>query len=214
MKKEMKYRMRRLVAISTLAIIALGSAGYLQTVNGQEKENTKKYELVKTEYRTVNNKKLYRIKALKNFGEDIKKGDLGGYVESEKNLSQKGDCWIFDNATVTDNAIVKDNALVCDWSIVDGKSIISGDTVIDGNSQIKDTTITNSNQYYSFKNIYSKLAKHVTYQSTNGLYNVNGILYSEENYLNMMKNENNKAYQTAIANVGMVDAMNDIAIEK
>ena len=28
--------------------------------------------------------KLYRIEALKDFG-DVKKGDIGGYVESEKN---------------------------------------------------------------------------------------------------------------------------------
>ena len=41
---------------------------------------------------------LYRIKALKDFtlinGKEIHKGDLGGWVESEDNLSQKGLCWL------------------------------------------------------------------------------------------------------------------------
>lgn len=34
-------------------------------------------------------KKLYRIKALKSFG-DVKVDDLGGYIEDEDNLSQDG----------------------------------------------------------------------------------------------------------------------------
>jgi hypothetical protein len=38
-------------------------------------------------------KKLYQIQSLKNFS-DVAVGELGGYIESEKNLSQEGDCWI------------------------------------------------------------------------------------------------------------------------
>ena len=49
----------------------------------------KKYELVPSD-----REGLFRIKALKNFN-DVKKGDIGGYVECEKNLSQYGDCWIY-----------------------------------------------------------------------------------------------------------------------
>ena len=33
-------------------------------------------------------KKLYQIQSLKNFS-DVAVGELGGYIESEKNLSQK-----------------------------------------------------------------------------------------------------------------------------
>ena len=36
---------------------------------------------------------LYRIQALMDF-RDVKTGDLGGWVESEYNLSQKGLCWV------------------------------------------------------------------------------------------------------------------------
>ena len=36
-------------------------------------------------------KTLYRIEALKDFA-NVKKGDKGGYVEKEDNLSQEGDC--------------------------------------------------------------------------------------------------------------------------
>ena len=62
---------------------------------------------------------LHRIKAIKNFS-DVIKGDLGGYIESDKNLSISGDAWVFDNAVVYgfDNAVV------------------SGDTVVSGNAEV------------------------------------------------------------------------------
>ena len=43
----------------------------------------KKYELT-SETKVINGVKLHRIKALESFG-NIKEGDLGGWIESEKN---------------------------------------------------------------------------------------------------------------------------------
>ena len=42
---------------------------------------------------------LYRIEALKDFG-DIKKGEKGGYIEKEDNLSQDDNAWVYGNAEV------------------------------------------------------------------------------------------------------------------
>lgn len=42
---------------------------------------------------------LHRIKALRDFG-IINTGELGGWIESEENLSQAGNAWVFDNAKV------------------------------------------------------------------------------------------------------------------
>lgn len=76
----------------------------------------KKYELVKEDYIIFNGHILFRIRALKDFqtihGLTVKVGDLGGYIQSEKNLSQEGDCWIGSNAKVYDNVCVSDNAYV------------------------------------------------------------------------------------------------------
>ena len=46
-------------------------------------------------YELTDNKKngLTQIRALRDFGA-VKAGDLGGWIESEKNLSQGGDCWV------------------------------------------------------------------------------------------------------------------------
>lgn len=71
----------------------------------------KKYELT-DETIEVYGTALHRIKALKDFG-NVKKGELGGYVESERNLSQEGNCWVYDNARVYSNAKVFGNAEVC-----------------------------------------------------------------------------------------------------
>ncbi len=62
----------------------------------------KKFELT-TEHK-INwlGRTLYRIKACISFttitGDEIKAGDLGGYVEKESNLSQNGDAKVYGDA--------------------------------------------------------------------------------------------------------------------
>lgn len=84
---------------------------------------TKKYEILKNKsviHKSIvyNGRRLYRITALKDFvtvdGRKVYKGEIGGFVESENNLSQEGTCWIFDDAIVYDDAVICDNAIVCD----------------------------------------------------------------------------------------------------
>ena len=57
----------------------------------------KKYELVPDQQIIMAGTTLYRIRALKDFG-NVKAGSLGGFVASERNLSQLGDCWVADDA--------------------------------------------------------------------------------------------------------------------
>ena len=84
----------------------------------------KKYKLT-SETKVINGVELHRIKALDSFG-NIKKGDLGGWIESEKNLSQDGDAWVGDNATVCGNARVYGNATVYGYATVYGNATVSG----------------------------------------------------------------------------------------
>lgn len=87
-----------------------------------EMTENKKYELT-NEIKEWWGHTLHRIKALKDFGA-VKAGELGGWVESEYNLLQDGDCWIYDEASVYDSArvgwdaIVRGNATVCDEASV------------------------------------------------------------------------------------------------
>ncbi|MNM78069.1 hypothetical protein D3C81_899550 [compost metagenome] len=95
----------------------------------------KKYEIVK-EYttRTVYGY-AYRVRALKDFS-DVKKGDLGGYINSYGNLDQKGDCWIYNDAMCIGDSIVQRNAKLKDKVIVEGNCLVSNDAVISDNCRI------------------------------------------------------------------------------
>ena len=87
-----------------------------------------KFELTE-ETIQCNGHTLHRIKALKDFG-SVHKGDIGGFVEKKTNLSQKGNCWIFNDAKVFDNAIVYDDALIGDGANVYDNAIICGEAQV------------------------------------------------------------------------------------
>jgi hypothetical protein len=86
-----------------------------------------------------NGKMLYRIQALKDFG-NVKAGDLGGYIELERNLSHDGNCWVFDDARISDNAWVSDEALVFDNALVFGNAWVFGDVWVSGEARVSGNT--------------------------------------------------------------------------
>ena len=103
-------------------------------------EENKKYGIT-NEVITYYGNMLRRIVALKDFG-DVSTGDLGGYVQSEDNLSQKGNCWIYNTAKVYDNAKIFDNARVINNAQINGtanifeESQICNDAIISQRAQI------------------------------------------------------------------------------
>ena len=88
-----------------------GGDCYYQRKYKEENQSMKKFELTAETKINVFGKKLFRIKALISFG-DVKEGDVGGWIEKEKNLSHSGNAWVYDNAEVCDNARVYGNAWV------------------------------------------------------------------------------------------------------
>ena len=72
-------------------------------------------------------KTLYRIKALKDFG-DVKAGDIGGFIEKEANLSTSGNAWVRGNAQVYGDARVYGNVQVCGNAWVRGYAQVYGGT--------------------------------------------------------------------------------------
>lgn len=79
-------------------------------------------------------------------------GDLGGWIESEKNLSHFGKCWVNNNAkvygyaAVTRNAVIEDravafdNATVTDFSRVTGNAKIYKNGSVSGYADVKDNS--------------------------------------------------------------------------
>ena len=99
---------------------------------------SKKYKLT-DETINLNGATLYRIEALKDFGE-IKKGDKGGFIESENNLAHEGDAWVSDNAHVYGDACVFNNAHVYGNAFVSGYAQVYGDAFVYGNAWLYDNT--------------------------------------------------------------------------
>jgi len=74
----------------------------------------KKYEFVEGDTKVVAGRTLHRIRALVAIASmGVAAGDLGGYIESERNLSQvSGNAWVSGNARVYGDAQVSGNAWV------------------------------------------------------------------------------------------------------
>lgn len=100
----------------------------------------KKYKLT-DETIEFNGVKLHRIEALKDFSV-VKKGDKGGFVQSERNLSHHGNCWLFNdakayaNSYVEENAVLLCNAQISDYAIASGYSVITDDSIVCGKAVI------------------------------------------------------------------------------
>ena len=110
----------------------------------------KKYEILMDEENTIEYEGhiLHRIKALKDF-EHVEKGDLGGYVENKNNLSQDGNCWIYNDAKAMDNSKIYDNSIICGNSIMCDNSRIYDNSEIYGNSRMYNNSVMcgNSTMY-------------------------------------------------------------------
>ena len=110
---------------------------------------SKKYEITK-ESKIVDGHTLYRIRALANFTVgpendiEVYKGDLGGWIEKASNLSQKGNCWIaneamaYGNSTVKDDALMTNNAKIYDNAELSAKAFAGGNVEIFGNAIVGD----------------------------------------------------------------------------
>ena len=107
------------------------------------KKVPQKYELTKevAEFDTpAGVKTLYRIK-------ECQTGKIGGFIESEENLSQVGSCmvWgsagIWGNARVSGNAVVSDDACVGEEAQVYGNAKIVSDAYIHGYAKVSGNTL-------------------------------------------------------------------------
>ena len=88
----------------------------------------KKYKLTE-ETTNMGGRTLYRIEALRDFS-DVKKGDKGGFIENEKNLSQIADCWVYGDAMVYNNARICGNAKIYGEAMLYNNAVVRGNTKI------------------------------------------------------------------------------------
>ena len=78
---------------------------------------------------------LHRIQAVKDFG-IVSAGTLGGFIESEKNLSHNCEAWVFGDARVSGDAWVSGNASVFGDARVSGNARVSGEARVFGDAWV------------------------------------------------------------------------------
>lgn len=109
------------------------------------------YELTATTHKE-GTRELFQIRATQDFvvqGKQIKTGDLGGFVENEKNISTNDGetSWVMPDGAVYNEAEVKDG------SLIEGKvqkALVSGNVFIDKNSKVNaKALITDGSQILS-----------------------------------------------------------------
>jgi len=99
-----------------------------QLTSEQDDTAKRKYEFTgKTvEYRDATLRQIRRLSD----------GAIGGWIESEQNLSHEGDCWVFGNARVYGNARVDGNARVFGNARVYGNAKVFGNARVYGNAKV------------------------------------------------------------------------------
>lgn len=85
---------------------------------------------------------LHRIRALIDIKEHgVKKGDLGGWIENEANLSHDGAAWVGGLAVVCDAARICDGALVSDSALVYDAARVSGSAQVCDGAQVSGAAV-------------------------------------------------------------------------
>ena len=101
----------------------------------------KKYEFTGETRKLSPTRILYRIRAVIDIpSADVNAGDIGGWIESDSNLSHSGNAWVGGNALVDGDAWVGSNA----W--VDGDARVGDDARVGGNAWVDGDARINSNK--------------------------------------------------------------------
>ena len=101
-----------------------------------------KYELVASDTKVEDGRKLTRVRL-------VSKGTLGGYIESQDNLSQSGSCFLDDQSRAYGQARITDDAqlhgLAKDSARLSGRGQVYG--AIYGHGQVKDDAVVYGQVY-------------------------------------------------------------------
>jgi acetyltransferase-like isoleucine patch superfamily enzyme len=153
--------------------------------------------------------KLYRIQALKDFS-GVEKDDIGGYIESTKNLSQDGNCWVYGDAQVwgdayiCDNARIGFNARVWEFATIGDHAQVWGSARIHGNAILSDSvTVSDYAHIYGRVLLYGSTSiggRTIIKDGMNlseGTFNCNGVPehFKEPTKAQMRENTIDEAYK-------------------
>jgi len=128
------------MSIKTLA----SQHGFRVVARADDEKAKAKYELTE-KTKNVGGRTLYRIVALDDITVNqhltVHEGELGGFIESEKNLSQVGNAWVDGSACVWDDAVVSEKAWIHGEARISGTAQVKGRAQVRGNVVIKGSAV-------------------------------------------------------------------------
>lgn len=106
---------------------------------------------------------VYRIRALVDIPlHGVKAGDLGGFIESDKNLSHQGNAWVADEAVVMGKGGITGDVLVKDTAVV-RNSTLAGHAVVEGEALVEECDIEGDSHVFS----HQAIVKNCTFRGQN-----------------------------------------------
>ena len=119
-------------------------------------EKDLKYKLLKHDSINIGETILYRIEALRSFG-CVTKGDKGGYIAKESNLSHEGNAWVYGYAKVFDDAKVFGYAKVYGDAWVSGNALVFRNAKVSGNARVfGDAEVSGDAEVFENAEVYNK----------------------------------------------------------
>ena len=177
-----------------------------------------KYEFT-GETKIVYGRTLRRIKAIVAIGATVAPGDIGGWIESENNLSVSGNAWVYGNAEVYGNACVFGNARVYFNACVYGNAMVSGNAEVYGNASVHGDAWVSGNakvygnaDYMTFKNSWSS-GGWFTYTASNKKWKVGCFYGTGDELVRKAYSDSElsgKCYEAIVRAVEAIEAHNRI----
>lgn len=134
---------------------------------------------------------LHRIECVEAFG-CVKSGEKGGWIEDEKNLSQKGNAWVSGNAEVSGDAKVS------------GDAEVSGDAWVFGNAKVSSNA-----DYIVFKNNFSS-GRYFTWTRSNDMWKVGCFYGTGEELIKKAYADSEKKGRCYEAYVRLVETLKEV----
>lgn len=98
---------------------------------------------------------LRQIVAVRDVNPNVPSGTIGGWIESEDNLSHDGKSWVSGDARISGNAWisgdawVSGNARVSEHARISGNALVFGNALVSGNTQVSDDVRVSGNVWVS-----------------------------------------------------------------
>lgn len=151
----------------------------------------KKYRLT-SETISYDGHMLHRIQCVNSFfashfNKTITEGELGGFVESDANLSQEGECWVDKDSMVYGNAEICGNAFITHNSVIHGNALIRRNVCV-MEANIKGDAIVSSPSDYTVFPIPGSAHGFVTWTKSDDRWSV-GKFYGSSSELVRMAYE-------------------------